>query len=200
MKEKKISVAITGNIGSGKSTFCRFLSEAGFPLINADDLAKEILHENKSVKKKIILTFGEMSYSKGSLNNSYLAENIFSDPGKVQKLNSIVHPVVISETNRLVAEYQKKSKVVFTEAALIYEADMEDFFNHVVLITSPLKIRLERAVKSKKFSESDFLKRDSNQIPQEEKIKRADFIFENNGSLSDLRKKADLLILILTSL
>lgn len=200
MKKKNLSVGITGNIGSGKSTFCRFLNEAGYPLINADDLAKKILIENKSVKKKIISNFGEMSYSKGILNNSYIAENVFNDPKKVQKLNSIVHPVVITETQRLITENQKKSKIVFTEAALIYEADMEKYFDYVVLISAPLQTRVKRAVLSHKFSESDFLKRDSNQIPEEEKNKRADFIFENSSSPEELKKKADFLILVLTSL
>jgi dephospho-CoA kinase len=90
-----------------------------------------------------------------------------------------------------------KNNLVFVEAALIYEADMEDLFDYVVLIAADEKIRMNR--KQDTLSSEEFLKRNENQIPDEEKKKRADFIFENNGSLEDLKAKADLLILILSN-
>ncbi len=93
----------------------------------------------------------------------------------------------------------KDDKFVFIEAALIYEADIEKKFDYVVLVTADFNIRLKRSVESGKFNEDDFINRDNNQIPQEEKEKRADFIFSNNESKKDLIKKADLLLLTLNS-
>jgi len=114
-------------------------------------------------------------------------------------LNSILHPRVLQKIDDLVKKKYKDEKIIFIEAALIYEADIEKKFDYVVLITADFNMRLKRSVGSGKFTEDDFINRDKNQIPQEEKEKRADFIFSNNGSKKDLIKKADLLLLTLTS-
>ncbi|QQS37820.1 MAG: dephospho-CoA kinase [Ignavibacteriales bacterium] len=200
MSKKKLSIGITGNIGSGKSTFAGFVKERNFPVINADDLAKKILNEDKQIQQKVTRTFGEKCFTKGSLNKSYLAEIVFSNESNVQKLNSIIHPEVIKQSKVLVTESFKEHSLVFTEAALIYEADMEEQFDYIVLITAPIEVRMQRATTSGKLSGESFLLRDANQIPEDEKKKRADFVFENSGSKKDLEKKTDLLVMILSSL
>lgn len=196
---KMIRVAITGGIGSGKSTFANYLASKGYVVINADDVAKDILSSEEKIKKKIINEFGSDSYKDGKLNNRFIASQVFSNPANLRKLNSILHPQVLQKIDTLIDEKYKDENIVFIEAALIYEADIEKIFNYVILVTADFNIRLQRSVESGKFSEDDFIKRDENQIPQEEKEKRADFIFSNNGSEKDLIKKADLLLLTLTS-
>ncbi len=89
---------------------------------------------------------------------------------------------------------------MFAEAALIYEAEMEKYFDYVVLITAEDKLRLKRKVLFDNFTEEQFLRRDENQIPDTEKKKQADFVFENNGSLDELNEKSDLLLKILNGL
>ncbi len=194
MKNKSLKIAVTGGIGSGKSTFCDYLSSKGFPLLKADDISKEILANDGEVKKKIIKAFGDESFNDGKPNKVYLAEKVFSNPQNVVKINSILHPKVIEKTEELLNEFSENNKLIFVEAALIYEADMEDLFDYVVLVTADEKIRMERKTKLDNFSEKTFIERNFNQIPDEEKKKRADFIFENNSSLIDLKTKADLLI------
>jgi len=88
---------------------------------------------------------------------------------------------------------------VFVEAALIYEADMEEMFDFVVLISADEKLRMERKKSSINLSEEEFIKRDNNQIPDSEKRKRADFIFENNSNAAELKAKANLLLMMLQS-
>jgi dephospho-CoA kinase len=200
MIEKKIKVAVTGNIGSGKSSFCNFLSEKGYPVINADDVSKNILSEDGEIKKKVIKEFGEESFVNNEINKKFLAEKVFSDPVKVLKINSILHPKVKNKIESLANEYFIKYDIVFTEAALIYEADMESMFDYVVLITADYKIRKKRTTENAKLSEKDFDKRNDNQIKDEEKKKRADFVFENNLGINELRQKAGLLISILNGL
>ncbi len=178
MKNKSLKIAITGGIGSGKSTFCEYLSSKGFPLIKADDISKEILANDGEVKQKIIKVFGEESFKDGKPNKIILAEKVFSNPKNVVKINSILHPKVIERTQELLNEYSKNSSLIFVEAALIYEADMEEMFDYVVLITAEEKIRMDRKTKDKNFSEKTFTERNQNQIPDEEKKKRADFIFK----------------------
>ncbi len=200
MKNKSLKIAVTGAIGSGKSTFCDYLSSKGFPLLKADDISKEILANDSEVKKKIIKAFGEESFKDGKPNKLYLAEKIFSNAENVVKINSILHPKVIEKTKALLGELSKNKKLIFVEAALIYEADMEYLFDYVVLVTADEKIRMQRKTKFDNFSEKTFVERNQNQIPDEEKKKRADFIFENNSNLDDLKSKADLLIMLLKGL
>ena len=198
--KRKIKAAITGGIGSGKSTFAKFISGKGYPVINVDDVSKEILKSDKEVKLKVEKEFGKESYKNGEINKKFLAEKIFSNPQNVVKINSIVHPKVIEKVNILIFEKLKNFNLVFAEAALIYEAEMEKYFDYVVLISAENKLRLKRKIQFNDFTEEQFLKRDENQIPDSEKRKQADFIFENNGSLDNLKLKADLLLKILKGL
>jgi dephospho-CoA kinase len=200
LKSKKLKVAVTGNIGSGKSLFCKFISEKGYPVIEADEVSKTILVENKEVRSKVIKEFGEESFIGNRINKKYVAEKVFSDPENLSKINSILHPEVIQKVKLLTKEFFKQCDIVFTEAALIYEAYMEDMFDYVVLITADQKLRMKRKAEEAGFSEEEFLKRDSNQIPDEEKKKQADFIFENNNGVKELKEKVNLLINILKGL
>jgi len=197
---KKLKVAITGSIGSGKSLFCKYLEKCKYNVISADDTAKVILSSNEIVKKKIIREFGEESYLKGELNKIFLAEKVFSNPENVEKINSIVHPETIKKIGNMMDKILLKEKIVFVEAALIYEANMEELFDYVVLITANEQIRKERKIKNSNFTEEEFIKRNLNQIKDVEKKKRADFVFENNEGINELKQKADFLLNILNAL
>lgn len=194
---KKIKVAVTGNIGSGKSTFTKFLFEASYPVILADDISKEILAGDPEVREEVIKEFGAQSFQRNKFNKKYIAENIFSDPKKLKKINSILHPRVRKRIDYLSKEYFKTSNIVFVEAALIFESKIEKMYDYVVLITADKNLRMKRSTMNKKFSEEDFVKRDSNQMSEESKRKKADFIFTNDGSKDELKQKAILLINLL---
>jgi dephospho-CoA kinase len=200
MKNGKLKIAITGGIGSGKSAFSKFIQDENYPVINVDDVSKEILVTDKNVKLKVENEFGKESFINGKINKKFLAEKIFSNPQNVIKINSIVHPRVIEKVNILISDKLKILDIVFTEAALIYEAEMDKYFDYVVLITAKDKLRIKRKIEFDNFTEEQFLKRDENQIPDMEKKKRADFVFENNGSLDELKMKAELLLKILKGL
>jgi dephospho-CoA kinase len=190
---KKIKVAITGGIGSGKSVFSDALKEKGFPVILADDIAKEILQNDPLVKELIIKEFGKEAFPNNILDRKYLAEKVFPDPGKVVIMNSIVHPPTIQKLNSLMKSELLKQNIVFIEAALIYESELEDLFDFIVLITADEETRMKRKI-AQGMSESDFMMRLQNQIKDEEKAKIADFVFINTGEKKDLCKKVDLLI------
>lgn len=197
MKQKKLKIAVTGSIGSGKTSFCKILERSGLPVIYADELAKELLASDKKVKSKIIRRFGEESFKDGQINRRFLADKVFSDPYNVILINQIVHPVVKNEIENKIKELFETCNIVVVEAALIYEADMEKMFDFVVLITADRIIRQKRKLDSDNISPADFEKRDASQIPDEEKKKRVDFVFVNNASLDDLKKKAELFLQIL---
>ena len=191
-----MKIAITGNIGCGKSTFSGFAEEKGFVVLRADDVSKQILENDEKVRELVIKSFGKDSFINNKPNKKYLAEKIFSDQKKREKLESILHPRVIKKIDQTIKDIEKKNKVVFIGAALIYEADMEEMFDYVILITSDIELRKKRKIASG-LSEEDFNNRESNQIPEEEKKKRADFIFSNDGSIDDLKSKFNLFLLTL---
>ena len=194
MKFDTRRIAVTGNIGSGKSAFCKILIDAGYLVINADELSKKLLVTNENLKNKIIQTFGYEAYIDGQINKKYIADKVFSSPTNVKKINSLIHPVVISEIDKIFIEKEGKERIIFVEAALIYEAKMESLFDYVVLISSEEDIRKKRKINNGSMREEEFYKRNSNQFSNDEKKKKADFVFENNSSLDDLKIKADLLL------
>jgi dephospho-CoA kinase len=191
-----MKIAITGNIGSGKSTFSKFAEDAKFPVLRADDISKEILNNDEKVKALVIKEFGENSFKGNKPNKSFLVKEVFSNSNKLQILESILHPRVINQIDKTIIELLKSNQVVFVEAALIYEADMEEMFDYVVLITAQRELRLARKISSG-ITEEDFCKREANQIPEEEKKKRADFIFSNDTWIEDLKIKFNLLLITL---
>lgn len=191
-----MKIAITGNIGSGKSTFSGFAADAGFPVLFADDISKNILENDEKVRSLVIKSFGAESFIKDKPNKKFLAEQIFSDQNKRAKLESILHPRVIKSIESSIKNLLKSNKVIFVEAALIYESDLEEMFDYVVLVTANRELRLKRKFESG-ISEEDFCKRELNQIPEEEKKKRADFIFSNDTTIEDLKIKFNLLLLTL---
>lgn len=197
MSKNKLKIAVTGNIGSGKSTFSKFIEEEGFKVIYADELSKDILSEDTSVKEKVIKKFGKESYQNGKLNKKFLTEKVFSNKQNLAHLESILHPVVIKKSVDLMNSCLNKDDLVFLEAALIYEADMEDLFDYVILIAADRELRFKRKKQSDGYTEEQFAERENLQIPQDEKRKRADFIFENNSDLKSLKQKAKLLFILL---
>ena len=190
---KKIKVGITGGIGSGKSVFSSAMKEKDFPVIFADEIAKEILATDPLVKELIIKEFGKEAFPDNKLDTKYLAEKVFPDAGNVEIINAIIHPPTIQKINSLMKSVLLKHNIVFVEAALIYESELEDLFDLIVLITADDEIKKQRKI-AQGMSESDFIMRQQNQIKDEEKAKLADFIFMNNGEKEDLCKKVDLLL------
>ncbi|MDR3666426.1 MAG: dephospho-CoA kinase [Ignavibacteriaceae bacterium] len=190
---KKIKVGITGGIGSGKSVFSYAIKEKGFPVIFADEIAKEILISDPLAKELIIKEFGSEAFPGDKLNTKYLAEKVFPDPGNVEIINAILHPPTIRKIRSWMKSELLNHNIVFVEAALIYESELEDLFDLIVLITADDEIKKKRKI-SQGMGETDFMMRLQNQIKDEEKAKLADFIFINNGAKEDLYQKADLLI------
>jgi dephospho-CoA kinase len=191
--QKKIRVGITGGIGSGKTVFCDALKEKGFPVISADKIASEILENDPGVKELVIIEFGKQAFVDNKPDRKYLASKVFSDPGNVELLNAILHPPTIEKLETIMKSELQKQNVAFVEAALIYEAGMEDMFDYVVLITANEDIKRKRKT-AQGMTEEDFNRRLENQILDEEKTKLADFIFINNSDKKELGKKAGLLL------
>ncbi len=185
---RKVKIGLTGGIGSGKSTVADFLHKKGITVFDADKLAKELMISDERLRRKLIENFGEEVYSGGELNRKYLAEKIFNDEKKIEKINAIVHPVVKEHLSDMMADELKKNDIVAAEAALIFEANMESMFDYVWTVTADEEIRIERTMKRSNLTRDEALRRIANQLPEKEKISKADFVFYNNYSIEKLEE------------
>ena len=197
---KKIKVAITGGIGSGKSSVSDYLEKKGHSVLRADLIAKELMAQDAQIKKKLIEEFGEESYSNDKLNTKYLAANAFSNEENVQKINSIVHPPVMEKIDQLAKEIFKNQDIVFIETALVYEANLEDFFDYVLLVLADEKTRIERIINRETVTEEQVRARMQYQIPDVEKKDDADFVLDNNTTLQELENRVEFLLILIRQL
>lgn len=175
-----LKIGITGGIGAGKSYICNIFKTLGVPIYDADRWAKELMANDERIRSRLILEFGEETYRQdGSLNNGYLSAQVFNDFEKLQRLNAIVHPIVISHGeewgNRQKAPYSLK------EAALLFESGSYKKLDFTILVTAPEQTRIERVMKRDAVSEENVKARIKKQMPEAEKIKLADFIINNDG-------------------
>jgi dephospho-CoA kinase len=200
MSNKKLKIGITGNIGSGKSILSDYLSEKGYKVLIADKIAKDILRNNKAVKEKIVKEFGIESFKDGKLNTKYLAEKVFPDKSKVKKINSIVHPPTLEKIEKEMNKELQKTDLVFCESALIYEANMEDMFDYVLLVAADENIRIRRVMERDKVTKEEVDERIKNQIEEGAKRKQADFILDNNSTKNDFIAKAEFVLNLLSQM
>lgn len=185
-------VGITGSIGSGKTALASLLRQKTAAVLDADLIAHEVLGNRSAVAQKIVDEFGSsILRSDGEIDRKKLAEMVFSDPEKLDALDRIVHPHVIERINRRLAEIEKEGSypIAIVDAPLIIEAGMREMHDLIVVVVANDELRLARAA-SLGLTPEDVRMRDRNQMPQAEKIKYADYIIENNGSLQELEQKA----------
>lgn len=184
---------VTGGIGSGKTAVCNFLREKDVPILEADSLAKDLTNHSPEIRQALVTEFGKNVYlDSGTLNKDLLSQLVFSDAGTRDRINQIIHPQVFKAIQDRVNQFKKENQnLVGVEAALIYESKMERILNAVVVVTAPMEKRIEWMKSRDGFSQEEILKRINSQMPLEEKIKRADYVIENDDALSDLTEKVD---------
>jgi len=198
--EKKLLIGITGGIGSGKSIVSSILESMGYCVLKSDLTAKEIMQSNEEVKKKIIEAFGKEAYSDGKLNTKYLAEKVFSSKENVEKINSIVHPFTIKKNLEQAEKEFRKSDIVFIESPLIFEANIQKYFDYVILIYSDEQSRIKRVMERDKVTEKKVRQRMQFQIPDEKKKDWADFVIENNSNIEELKKRVNFVLQLIKSI
>ncbi len=174
-----IQVGITGGMGSGKTTVCQLFAQLGIPVYDADAAAKRLMTEDTELKSRIIDLFGEEAYTAAGLNRALISKVAFSEPEKLDQLNALVHPAVANDTQKWAA--LQKSPYVLKEAALLYESGSFKSLDKIIVVTAPEGLRIDRVMARNHFTRAQVLERLKNQWPEEEKIKRADFVIQNDG-------------------
>tara|TARA_B100001113_G_scaffold175582_1_gene143864 strand:+ start:3434 stop:4012 length:579 start_codon:yes stop_codon:yes gene_type:complete len=170
-------VAVTGGIGAGKTTVSNLFEKIGIPVFNSDEIAKELMHNDKQLKSDIIKAFGNESYINNELNRAYLSDIVFNDETLLNKINSIVHPQVGKEFNQWLLNQQ--SKYIIYESAIIFENNSEDLFDKIICVIAPEEDVISRVMKRNSFSRDKVISIISNQLPDQVKINKADYIIEN---------------------
>ena len=183
-----IKIGVTGNIGSGKTTLTRYFENHNSYIFNADKEAKNHLSKHSVLQKKIINIFGNQIVTSNNLDFKKLAKKAFESKKNQEILNGIVWPEVsmLIESSLRKAENDKYDFFI-VDAALLFEANFNHFFDYIILVTADRKIRLERALKRKNLDLSQIKKRMSLQLSDEKKISLSDFIIYNNKDKKALK-------------
>lgn len=180
--KKPLQIGITGGIGSGKSLVCRIFSLLNVPVYDADSRAKAIMTTDGILVSQITKEFGVLSYrAEGVLNREYLAQHVFNDSEKLKTLNALVHPRVTVDFEQWLSEQQ--APYVLKEAALLFEAKSNATLDKVIVVSAPENLRVARVLaRDKHRTEQQVKDIIRNQLSEEEKLKRADYIIMNNES------------------
>ncbi|HEX4426232.1 MAG TPA: dephospho-CoA kinase [Terriglobales bacterium] len=185
-----LKVGLTGGIAAGKSSVGEMFVALGAHLIQADAIAHQLMQPGEAVYQEVVKHFGEgILDPDGRINRASLAQAAFGTPSRIQELNQIVHPPVIRKHDEWMEEMGRRDPhaIAIVEAALVLEAGLVDHFDRIVVVTCRPEQRIERwAQRTKVDTETarkEVVRRMAAQLPDEEKIKVADYVIDNSGSL-----------------
>jgi dephospho-CoA kinase len=196
-----LKVGLTGGIASGKSVVGEMFVALGANLIEADHIAHDLMQPGQAVYDEVVRSFGVgILNPDGSVNRALLAEAAFGSPqvrgsGRVGELNRIVHPAVIHRQDEWMEEIgrHKRHAIAIVEAALILEAGAGNRFDRLIVVTCREAQRVERFAERRHLSieaaRREVLRRMAAQLPDEEKIKSADYVIDNSGALDATKKQ-----------
>lgn len=181
-------MGLTGSFGSGKSTVARFFKPLGAKIIDADRIARKVVRPKTKIYKKIIAAFGrQILKTNNQIHRDRLAHLVFNNKNYLQKLNKIMHPAII----RIIDDEIKTSKarLIVLDAPLLIEAGLRNMVDKLIVVKLSRRQQIQRLLKKTRLTKKDILKRIKQQIPLEEKIRIADFIIDNNGSMQNTQKQ-----------
>lgn len=171
-------IGLTGGIGSGKSTVAEIFKQLGVPILNADQLAKDIMQHDEIVQQKIITAFGQKAYENKILNKPYIADIVFKDHFQLSVLNSIVHPATFAASIEWASK--QNAPYVIKEAALFFESGSAEGLDGIIGVYAPTALRIQRVMSRDGSNREQVLERMNQQIDDHLKMKLCDWIITNN--------------------
>ncbi|HMH86171.1 MAG TPA: dephospho-CoA kinase [Gemmatimonadaceae bacterium] len=190
-----IRIGLTGNIASGKSEVARMLADRGATIIDADELAREAVEPETQALKDIIKRWGkDVLNQDGGLDRAALRQIVFADQNELDALNRIVHPGVTRLRDREIARARERGDpIVVCVIPLLFERNIVEEFDAIILVDAPRPLRLERLVTTRGLEETEAMNMIAAQMPAELKRARADYCIDNTGSLAELERDVDAL-------
>ena len=177
--EKRIlKLGVTGGIGSGKTSVCRVFSVLGIPVFSADNEAREVMDIDTSIMLRINTITGKNLYSSGSLDRSELAKLISNNSRLLEKVNSLVHPVVFSRFREWVK--RQDAPYVIMEAAILFESGADKIVDRIMTVVAPVEQRIERVIRRNMLTSDQVMERMRNQLDDEIRIQRSDYVVRNS--------------------
>lgn len=184
-------LGITGGIATGKSTAVAHFQQLGFPIVDADLIAREVVLPGTPGLASVVAAFGERVLTdQGALNRDFLGEIVFSDGDKRKQLNQLLSPFIRQEILHQMATF-KEQPLVIVDIPLLYEAGYDQYMDQVAVIYVPEAIQKQRLMLRNQLSEAEADLRIASQLPIEKKKVRADVVFDNQGSVADLIQQID---------
>lgn len=187
-------IGLTGGIGSGKTTVANFFAAKGISVYIADLEAKKIM-DSSEIKSAILAIFGSTVFDNDYLVRAKLAEIVFNNPEKLERLNAIVHPAVRKHFKEWVIAHAKEDLVLY-ESAILFESGHYKDFDYLIVVTAPLDLRILRVVERDHTSRDQILTRIKTQWSDEERVSKSDFVIENTN-LADTKFKVENILKIL---
>jgi dephospho-CoA kinase len=188
-----LTVGVTGGVASGKTTVSKIFKEEGAYLLEADQIARELVQPSSPAWKELIRVFGEEILEEdGTIDRKRLATRIFSDSNQRRLLNGILHPRIKEEMEKRAKEIGQKDPeaIVVFDVPLLVETGFHREVDRVVVIISEEVQQIERLKERAGMSEEETRWIISSQMPTEEKVKAADFVIRNEGSFEETRRRA----------
>ena len=193
-----IVIGLTGNIGSGKSTVARRMQGLGAKIIDADQIAREVVQPGTPALQDIANNFGpDVLDSTGGLDRKKMASIVFADPQAIVILNHITHPRIIDEVKRKINKLKSEAKtaagsgVLVIDAPLLIEVGLDHIVDEVWVVKVDPKVQIARLAKRNGLTPEEVLRRIAAQMPQEDKVKRATRVIDNSGKKSEIVIQVD---------
>ncbi len=187
-----VRIGVTGGMGSGKSVVCDLLRLHGIPVFDADLEAKQLNDTSPEVREALIRHFGEDLYEGDRLNRQRFAKLIFNDKQNLAVANAVIHPVLARRFNDW-CSVQSRFTHVAIDAPVLFEAGFDAHVDTVVVVYSPKELRVKRVIERDRVNREKVEARMQNQLPEEDKLQRADHVIHNDGRHSLIAQVADLL-------
>jgi dephospho-CoA kinase len=186
----KYLIGLTGNIATGKSTVAGMLSDLGATVVDADALTHELQRKGTPTYAAIVAAFGQgILDPSGEIDRRALGAIVFSDPDQLRRLEAIVHPAVAIESQRRIVE--ASTSIVVYEAIKLLEAGRASMCDSIWVVTARPEVQLKRLMRDRNLSEAEARQRIEAQPPQSKKIKQAQVVIDNSGSLTETRRQVE---------
>lgn len=184
-------VGLTGGMASGKSVVSKTLKEIGLPIIDADLIAREMVRPNEAGYREIVDHFGKKILNPDqTINRRKLAKIIFSDSKERERLNSILHPKIVEEIKKRLKDFKERGeRMVIVDAALLIEAGQLSLVDKLIVVTVSPKIQIKRLAQREHLTEKEAKERIATQMPLSEKVKLADYVIDNSGTVKKTIKR-----------
>lgn len=183
-------IGLTGGIASGKSTVARMMEKLGAVIIDADKISHKVLKKGQPGYLPVIKKFGNGIISKnGEIDREELGNIVFEDPAQKKRLEQILHPLIITEIKNKIKEYETEDRIVVVDAPLLFETNLENLFDKILVVYCDKNTQLKRLIKRNNIDLKKAKNMINSQISLKKKKKLADIVIDNRGTKEKLRQQ-----------